>query len=151
MATIRKRSRKRDAILACVRATTCHPSAEWVYQRLKPTIPDLSLGTVYRNLSMFKDEGLVISVGTVGGLERFDGNTKPHTHFVCARCWTSWTSTSRTSSCKTSTARQAASSQTTVSASTVCAPIVCRRKHPLNKFKSTTITIRKNKKWRILS
>ena len=74
MATIRKRSRKRDAILACVRATTCHPSAEWVYQRLKPTIPDLSLGTVYRNLSMFKDEGLVISVGTVGGLERFDGN-----------------------------------------------------------------------------
>ena len=86
MATIRKRSRKRDAILACVRATTCHPSAEWVYQRLKPTIPDLSLGTVYRNLSMFKDEGLVISVGTVGGLERFDGNTKPHTHFVCTRC-----------------------------------------------------------------
>ena len=86
MATIRKRSRKRDAILACVRSTTCHPSAEWVYQRLKPTIPDLSLGTVYRNLSMFKDEGLVISVGTVGGLERFDGNTKPHTHFVCTRC-----------------------------------------------------------------
>ena len=70
MATIRKHSRKRDAILACVRSTTCHPSAEWVY----------------RNLSMFKDEGLVISVGTVGGLERFDGNTKPHTHFVCTRC-----------------------------------------------------------------
>ena len=132
MATIRKRSRKRDAILACVRATTCHPSAEWVYQRLKPTIPDLSLGTVYRNLSMFKDEGLVISVGTVGGLERFDGNTKPHTHFVC-------------------TPRRAAPSQTTGSASTACAPNVCRRNHPLNKFKNNTITIRKNKKWRILS
>ena len=86
MATVRKHSRKRDAILACVRATTCHPSAEWVYQQLKPSIPDLSLGTVYRNLSMFKEEGSVISVGTVGGLERFDGNTRPHTHFICTRC-----------------------------------------------------------------
>ena len=69
MATVRKHSRKRDAILACLRSTTCHPTAEWVYQQLKPAIPDLSLGTVYRNLSMFKDEGLVISVGTVGGLD----------------------------------------------------------------------------------
>ena len=64
MAMLRKHSRKRDAILACLRSTTCHPTAEWVYQQLKPAIPDLSLGTVYRNLSMFKDEGLVISVGT---------------------------------------------------------------------------------------
>ena len=77
MAMLRKHSRKRDAILACLRSTTCHPTAEWVYQQLKP---------VYRNLSMFKDEGLVISVGTVGGLERFDGNTSPHTHFICTRC-----------------------------------------------------------------
>ena len=155
MATIRKRSRKRDAILACVRATTCHPSAEWVYQRLKPTIPDLSLGTVYRNLSMFKDEGLVISVGTVGGLERFDGNTKPHTHFVCTRCSAVLDlmdiNLEDEFLAKRPQTRRAAPSQTTVSASTVCAPIVCRRKHPLNKFKSTTITIRKNKKWRILS
>ena len=47
MATVRKHSRKRDAILACLRSTTCHPTAEWVYQQLKPAIPDLSLGTVY--------------------------------------------------------------------------------------------------------
>ena len=86
METVRKHSRKRDAILACLRSTTCHPTAEWIYQSLKPTIPDLSLGTVYRNLSMFKDEGLVLSVGTVNGLERFDGNTAPHTHFICTRC-----------------------------------------------------------------
>ena len=86
MAMLRKHSRKRDAILACLRSTTCHPTAEWVYQQLKPAIPDLSLGTVYRNLSMFKDEGLVISVGTVGGLERFDGNTIPHAHIVCESC-----------------------------------------------------------------
>ena len=86
MSIARKHSRKRDAILECLRCTTSHPTAEWVYTQLKPTIPDLSLATVYRNLAMFKDEGLVISVGTVGGLERFDGNTSPHTHFVCTRC-----------------------------------------------------------------
>ena len=39
-------SPKRDAILQCLRSTTCHPSAEWVYSQLKPRIPDLSLATV---------------------------------------------------------------------------------------------------------
>lgn len=82
----RKHSRKRDAILACIRGTTCHPAAEWVYSQLKPQIPDLSLGTVYRNLAMFKQDGEIVSVGTVSGLERFDGNTAPHSHFVCTHC-----------------------------------------------------------------
>lgn len=86
MITARKHSRKRDAILACVRGTTCHPTAEWVYAQLKPEIPDLSLGTVYRNLAIFKQDGEIISVGTVAGLERFDGNTAPHAHFVCTKC-----------------------------------------------------------------
>lgn len=86
MITARKHSRKRDAILACVRGTTCHPTAEWVYAQLKPEIPDLSLGTVYRNLTIFKQDGEIISVGTVAGLERFDGNTAPHAHFVCTKC-----------------------------------------------------------------
>lgn len=86
MIQARKHSRKRDAILACVRSTTCHPTAEWVYTRLKPEIPDLSLGTVYRNLAMFKQSGEILSVGTVAGLERFDGNTAPHPHFVCTCC-----------------------------------------------------------------
>ena len=48
---IQKKSRKRDAILACVCSTDTHPTAEWVYTQLKPDIPDLSLGTVYRNLA----------------------------------------------------------------------------------------------------
>ena len=79
-------SRKRQAILQAVRSTTCHPTAEWVYQRLKPDYPDLSLGTVYRNLAQFKADGVIASVGIVHGQERFDGNIKPHTHFVCTKC-----------------------------------------------------------------
>ena len=86
METVRKRSKKRDAILQCIRGTKSHPSAEWVYQQLKPEIPDLSLGTVYRNLAMFKADGTIQSLGTVAGLERYDGNTDPHTHFICTHC-----------------------------------------------------------------
>ena len=81
-----KHFRKRDAILTCLRQTKVHPSAEWVYAQLKPQIPDLSLGTVYRNLSLFKEQGLITSLGTVKGVERFDGNTDPHVHFVCTQC-----------------------------------------------------------------
>ena len=82
----RKHFKKRDAILDCVRCTTVHPSADWVYARLKPQIPDLSLGTVYRNLALFKQQGLIASLGTVNGVERFDGNTAPHVHFICTSC-----------------------------------------------------------------
>lgn len=81
-----KHFRKRDAILECLRSTDVHPSAEWIHARLKPRIPDLSLGTVYRNLAYFKEQGLAVSVGTVAGVERFDGNTAPHVHFLCDSC-----------------------------------------------------------------
>ncbi|XOQ43799.1 MAG: Transcriptional repressor [Clostridium sp.] len=86
MAKRRNYSRKREAILNAVRSTTSHPTADWVYEKLKPEYPDLSLGTVYRNLAQFKQEGTIISVGVVNGQERFDGNIKPHTHFVCSKC-----------------------------------------------------------------
>ena len=82
----KKHFRKRDAILTCLRQTTVHPSAEWIYTQLKPEIPDLSMGTVYRNLTLFKDQGRIVSVGTVKGVERFDGNTDPHVHFICTEC-----------------------------------------------------------------
>ena len=81
-----KQFRKRNAILTYLQETKDHPSAEMVFQHLKPEIPDLSLGTVYRNLSIFKDKGQIISLGAVGGVERFDGNTVPHVHFICTGC-----------------------------------------------------------------
>ena len=86
METTTKQFRKRNAILAYLRQTKEHPSAEMVFTHLKPEYPDLSLGTVYRNLAMFKEKGEIMSVGTVNGVERFDGNTMPHVHFVCTGC-----------------------------------------------------------------
>ena len=81
-----KHFRKRDAILQCVRSTDAHPSADWVYEHVKEQVPDISLATVYRNLSLFKEQGLIQSLGTVKGVERFDGNTEPHVHFICTQC-----------------------------------------------------------------
>ena len=81
-----KHFRKRDAILNCVRSTDAHPSADWVFEHVKEQVPDISLATVYRNLALFKDQGLITSLGTVKGVERFDGNTDPHVHFICTQC-----------------------------------------------------------------
>lgn len=81
-----KHFRKRDAILTCLRSTDTHPGAEWVYEHVKAEIPDISLATVYRNLSYFKEQGTITSLGTVKGVERFDGNTAPHVHYVCTGC-----------------------------------------------------------------
>ena len=81
-----KQFRKRNAILAYLKETKEHPSAEMVFTHLKPEIPDLSLGTVYRNLTKFREQGDIISLGAVNGVERFDGNTNPHVHFICQDC-----------------------------------------------------------------
>ena len=81
-----KQFRKRNAILECLRGTHAHPSAETVHSMLQQEHPDISLATVYRNLALFKKQGLIQSLGTVDGIERFDANTAPHAHFVCTSC-----------------------------------------------------------------
>ena len=81
-----KQFRKRNAILECLKNTHSHPSAEMVHQMLQSTHPDISLATVYRNLNYFKQQGLVSSVATVKGVERFDANTQDHVHFICENC-----------------------------------------------------------------
>ena len=81
-----KNFRKRNAILSYLQQVTTHPSAEMIFTDLKPEIPDLSMGTVYRNLTLFKKRGLATSVATVSGVERFDGNVDPHVHFICQCC-----------------------------------------------------------------
>jgi len=81
-----KYSKKREAILEKLRSTKQHPTAEWIYQELKPEYPELSLATVYRNLKVFLENGEVISVGIVNGQERFDARTLQHDHFICEDC-----------------------------------------------------------------
>lgn len=87
MQTKRNFSAKREAIYQVLASTKTHPTVEWVYEQLKTTIPDLSLGTVYRNLTVFKEMGLAKSVGVVNGQERFDADMSQHPHFVCTKCF----------------------------------------------------------------
>lgn len=86
MRPARNRSRQRTAILDCIRSTTCHPTAHWVFEQLKPQMPELSLGTVYRNLNILRQEGEILSVGFSCGNEHFDGDIHPHAHFFCGDC-----------------------------------------------------------------
>ena len=86
METKAKQFRKRSAILECLRGTHTHPSAEMLHQMLQPEHPDISLATVYRNLALFKNQGIIQSLGTVDGIERFDANTESHVHFICSKC-----------------------------------------------------------------
>ena len=86
MDSSRKHSKKRDAILSCLRGRSDHPSADQVFHSLKPLLPELSLGTVYRNLGILVQDGLISSAGPVNGQERYEARTDPHSHFVCRRC-----------------------------------------------------------------
>ena len=81
-----KNFKKRNAILSYLQHSNAHPSAETIFTDLKAEIPDLSMGTVYRNLKLFQQQGLVTTVATVHGVERFDANTAPHVHFICDGC-----------------------------------------------------------------
>lgn len=86
MATNGKFSRKREAVLRCLRSTDTHPSADWVFQELRKEYPEMSLGTVYRNLAQCKQRGEIRSVGYVAGFERFDARLEPHDHLICRVC-----------------------------------------------------------------
>ena len=77
-------SHQRERIYRAVLESGDHPTAEMVYHRLKPELPRLSLGTVYRNLQQMAREGRLAEVD--GPVTRFYAVTRPHTHFQCRFC-----------------------------------------------------------------
>lgn len=79
-------SRKRQAVYDCLCEYREHPTAEMLFNRLKNDYPELSLGTVYRNLAVLEQEGLVIRIGNTEGQEHYDARLDTHAHFVCSRC-----------------------------------------------------------------
>ncbi len=78
-------SRQREAILKNLQCRTDHPSADMVYESIRSEIPNISLGTVYRNLNTLSENGSILRF-SVEGKERFDGNVTPHIHFICNGC-----------------------------------------------------------------
>lgn len=77
-------SRQRELIYEALRGSKEHPTAEMVYQWLKPENPNLSLGTVYRNLNLLSDEGVIVRMPFP--IERYDADLRRHAHFRCKGC-----------------------------------------------------------------
>ena len=78
-------SKQREVIREILLSTTAHPSAAEVYEKARKVIPNISLGTVYRNLESLNKDGSAESF-SVGDIARFDGNVAPHPHFYCTSC-----------------------------------------------------------------
>ena len=83
---IHKRSKEKQAILEFLRSTFSHPTADSVYIEMRKEMPSISLGTVYRNLRLLKEDGEINELELAGSLSRFDGQTRPHYHFRCEKC-----------------------------------------------------------------
>ncbi len=81
-----RHSHQRDMIYNYMLSTKEHPSAEMIYEDLKKIEPNLSLGTVYRNLKLLEELGMVRKVTNVNNVERYDAMTNDHIHFVCDEC-----------------------------------------------------------------
>ena len=82
----RHQTRQRARILEWLRESESHPTAAQTHEALVRELPGLSLGTVYRNLEVLVSEGLIEEVPSAGGGVRYDGNPKPHHHFICDGC-----------------------------------------------------------------
>lgn len=81
-----KYSRQREAVKNFLVNRKDHPTADTVYSCLREEFPNISLGTVYRNLSLLADLGEISRISTGSGAEHFDGNLMPHQHFICTCC-----------------------------------------------------------------
>lgn len=81
-----KYSKQREALLTLLRSTRSHPSADWLYENLRNEFPNISLGTVYRNLAVLADRGEIMRIQTSSNKEHFDGFINKHHHFVCRGC-----------------------------------------------------------------
>lgn len=79
-------SRQREAILSVLRSTDTHPTAADVYKSVKQIIPNISLGTVYRNLAELSSAGEILSISVGDGTEHFDGDNSAHLHLHCNVC-----------------------------------------------------------------
>ncbi|MFH1622498.1 MAG: transcriptional repressor [Candidatus Omnitrophota bacterium] len=81
-----RNTRQRQKILELLINSKTHPTADWIYHKLKKKFKNLSLGTVYRNLRILKEKGQIWELNFGAGFSRFDATGHSHYHFVCSLC-----------------------------------------------------------------
>ena len=81
-----KKSKQRDMIKAFLMGRKDHPTADVIYMNVRQENPNISLGTVYRNLTLLADIGEIQRLRVGDGIDHFDADTSPHYHFICNDC-----------------------------------------------------------------
>jgi len=81
-----RQTKQNRAVLAELRVSCGHLTADELYRRLRLRLPNISLGTVYRNLEKLVVAGHILQVDVPGGQRRFDGTAQPHPHVRCRLC-----------------------------------------------------------------
>ena len=84
--TTTKYSRQRQAIIDFLKTRKDHPTAEVVYSNIREIYPNISMGTVYRNLNLLSENGTILKISLEDDSAHFDGFTHPHLHFFCKKC-----------------------------------------------------------------
>ncbi len=86
MSKLIRKTKQREIILNELCKVTSHPTADELYLMVRDKLPRVSLGTIYRNLEIMAEEGIIRKIETRGKLKRFDGNTDKHLHIRCEKC-----------------------------------------------------------------
>ncbi len=77
---------QREVILKELRKSCSHPTADELYDLVKKTLPRISLATVYRNLEILSEAGIISKIEVSGRQKRYDAVTEPHHHIFCVKC-----------------------------------------------------------------
>lgn len=80
-----RHSKQREEILRLISCTKCHPTADWIYEEVRKNIPNISMGTIYRNLKQLVENNL-IRTETINGIVHYDATIAEHHHFYCTKC-----------------------------------------------------------------
>ena len=87
MTTHLKSSKNRDAVLDVLRGTTTHPSADWIFEKVKETNPNIGIATVYRNLKTLLEQKEIFKIDVGDGVDHYDAQVDViHDHTYCTNC-----------------------------------------------------------------
>jgi len=79
-------TKQRKLVLEELRKLKNHPSADYLFGIVRKTMPNISLGTVYRNLDVLVSSGMALKLDLAGGQSRYDGDVSEHYHIRCHSC-----------------------------------------------------------------
>ena len=82
----RRGTKQKETILKVLKNTRSHPTADQIYDEVRKEIPNISKGTIYRNLQVLQEDGAIFTLNLNGTLSRYEVKQESHYHFRCERC-----------------------------------------------------------------